>query len=256
MVKGALADATPFAFLSLRTLFSLAVLWPLLRFRPPARASLGPGVLLGLVLGASYGTQTIGLLSTTATRSAFISGLAVVLVPFLYPMLTRRTPGVGATMGAVIAAIGLYLFTQPAAGALNRGDVWTFGCALAYALYVVMLEKASRKAEARDLLVIQSVVLAIMFLPGAIVERSEIHLRSGLIWGLLTTGPILAVSLYLMSLYQKETSAPRAAVIYTAEPVFAAGFAWLLAGETLSLLEWGGAGLILSGILVAVLAKR
>ena len=66
-----------------------------------------------------------------------------------------------------------------------------------------------------------------------------------------TTGGILALTLYLLSRFQRDTTATRATVIYTAEPVFAAAFAFALLGETLAPGQWLGAAAILGGILVS-----
>jgi drug/metabolite transporter (DMT)-like permease len=45
-------------------------------------------------------------------------------------------------------------------------------------------------------------------------------------------------------------------VIFSAEPAFAAAFSFLILGETLSEAQWVGAGLMLAGMVLAVLAPR
>jgi len=251
MIKGALADAPPFAFLALRFPLALPLLWVLMRFRRPAREAIVPGLVLGLALGVSFYAQTLGLQSTTPTRSAFITGLSVILVPLLYPVFTRRLPGRWPAAGAVIAAAGLYLLTNPGGGGINRGDWITLVCAAGYALYIVLLEVYTRRYPYRDLLLVQLLLASVVFLPPALLQGGPVHVRSGLVWGLLTTGPILALTLYLQNRFQKDTTAPRAAVIFSGEPVFAAVFSYLITGETLVPMQWGGALLILVGILTA-----
>jgi drug/metabolite transporter (DMT)-like permease len=251
MIKGALADAPPFAFLALRFPLALPLLWVLMRFRRPARAAVLPGIVLGLALGASFYSQTLGLETTTPTRSAFITGLSVILVPILYPLFTRRLPGRWPATGAVIATAGLYLLTDPGGGGINRGDWITLGCAVGYALYIILLEIYSRRHPYRDLILVQLLLASVIFLPPALIQGGTVHVRSGLVWGLLTTGPILALTLYLQNRFQKDTTATRAAVIFSGEPVFAAMFSYVITGETLNPLQWGGALLILIGILAA-----
>jgi drug/metabolite transporter (DMT)-like permease len=63
------------------------------------------------------------------------------------------------------------------------------------------------------------------------------------------TALVLAGTMLLQTRFQKDTAATRAAVILTAEPVFAAGFAYLLLGEAPTADQGAGAGLILAGIL-------
>ncbi len=251
MIKGALADAPPFTFLALRFPLGLLLLWPLLGFRRPRRSALGAGLLLGAFLGASFYAQTVGLVHTTATRSAFITGLNVILVPLLYPLLTGRVPGRWPAAGAMVATGGLYLLTDPGTGGLNRGDAITLLCAIGYALYIVVLEIVSRRHRYEDLILTQFLLLSVVFLPPALWEGGSIRWGAGLGWGLATTGPILALTLYLQNRFQKDTTATRAAVIFSAEPVFAAGFSFLIFGETLGPIQWWGGLLILAGILLA-----
>lgn len=256
MIKGALADAAPFAFMALRFPLALILLWPLLGWRRPRRTSVLPGLALALFLGGSYFAQVVGLVYTTPTRSAFITGLSVILVPLLYPVVTRRLPARLPVLGAVVAFVGLVLLTRPEAGGLNRGDAVTLVCALAYAFYIILLEVLSRKHPFEDLLVMQFFPLAVVFAPAALVEGGPLRFGPGLLWGLAATGPVLALTVYLQNRYQKYTTATRAAVIYSGEPLFAALFSFFIMGETLSLSQWGGGILILAGILVAVPRTR
>ncbi len=251
MIKGALADAPPLAFLALRFPLALLLLWPILRWRIPSRRTFAAGAVLSVLLAFSFLAQTVGLVYTTSTRSAFITGLSVVLTPLLYPLITRRRPGLWPCAGAAVAGAGLYLLTGPEGGGLNRGDLLTLVTALCYALYIIYLEVASRRHPYEDLVLHQFLLMCLLFPPLALAQQGPVHWGPGLVWGILVTGPILGVTLALQNRYQKDTTAPRAAVIFAGEPVFAAFFSYLILGETLQAVQWGGAGLILAGILVA-----
>jgi drug/metabolite transporter (DMT)-like permease len=252
VIKGVMAETSPFPFLALRFPLALLFLWPFIRRGRITRAALVPGLWLSLFMALSFYTQTFALTLTTPTRCAFITALSVVLVPLLYPAFTRRLPRPGPAAGAVVAVAGLYLMTAPGGAGLNRGDVLTLGCAVAYALYIVYLEVASRRHRYEDLILIQFLPLSVIFLPGAILAGGHVAWGKDLAIGLLVTGPILALTVFLQNRYQKDTTATRAAVIFAGEPVFAAMFSYLLLGETLSAGQWGGAGLILVGILLAI----
>lgn len=252
LIKIALESAGPLAFMALRFPLALLLLWPLLGWRRPARSSVAAGLLLALLLGGSYVAQVVGLLYTTPTRSAFVTGLSVILVPLLAPAFTRRAPGRWPTAGALVAAVGLYVLTDPGGGGLNRGDAITLITAFSYAFYVIGVELASKRHPFEDLLVLQFAPLAVIFLPLAWMEGEPVHWSGSLFWALLMTGPILAVTVYLQNRFQKDTTATRAAVIFAGEPVFAALFSFFLTGEALSAAQWGGAGLILLGILAAL----
>ena len=256
LVKGALADTGPFDFLALRFPVGLVVLWPLLGFRRPAGSAWTAGLLLGLLLAASYAGQTAGLRYTTSTRSAFITGLSVLLIPPVYFLRTRVRLGGRPAVGAMAAVAGLLLLTEPGRSGVNRGDVLTLAAALGYALYIVELEMRSRRHSYRDLLVVQFLVLSAVFLPAALLEREPLRGSATLVVAVALTGAILGFTLYLQNRFQRGTSAPRAGVIFSAEPAFAAAFSFLILGETLSEAQWVGAGLMLAGMVLAVLAPR
>ena len=251
MVKYTLEVTPPFSFLALRFGAGFLLLVLFLHRRLPPREAVAPGLLLALFGGGSYLLQTLGLVHTTPSRSGFITGLSVVLVPLLLPLIARRFPARWPAVGAVLAAGGLLLLTRPDAGGLNRGDVLTLGCALAYALYIILLESLTRKHDYRDLLLVQMAVLPLVCAPFAVAEGGPWEWGGHLALGVGSMAVMLVLTLALQNRFQKDTTATRAAVIFAGEPVFAAGFSYLAFGETLDPVQWGGAGLILAAILVA-----
>src|SRR5579859_5236328 len=80
MVKEALNDASTLVFLTLRFAVGGLALLVVVGGRLP-RQAWGPGAITGAFLFLGYVLQTHGLRSTTASHSAFITGLAVILVP-------------------------------------------------------------------------------------------------------------------------------------------------------------------------------
>ncbi len=112
-VKAALANLTPAGLLTLRFGLTILLLAPLAWFRRRNldRRQLEAGVICGLWLLLTFAAQTAGLALTTATRSGFLTGLYVVLVPLGGLILWRRHPGRRALWGAGAAALGLYLLT-------------------------------------------------------------------------------------------------------------------------------------------------
>jgi len=70
--------------------------------------------------------------------------------------------------------------------------------------------------------------------------------------------PLLYLSLvttvfanWLQTVGQREVSAPDAAIIYALDPVYGAGFSYLLLGETLGPQGAAGAGLVLLAVLLS-----
>jgi drug/metabolite transporter (DMT)-like permease len=256
-IHQAVADTDPFIFMALRMGLAFAGLVLIFRGRylREWRGRIVHGAILGLFLYGSYAFQAVGLRYTTASRSAFITGLSVAIVPFLYVPIRRRAPGLRPFLGAVLSLAGLYLLTRPESGGLNRGDVITLGCAAVYAIYIILLEAFSANGgSSRPLVGIQALCLAlfsILALPFAGPEAIQLH--SGLLIGLAVTVPVAIFTVIAITRFQPLTTATRASVIYSAEPLFALAFSAIWLGERLSLVGLGGAFLMVMGVLLAVL---
>ena len=254
LIKVSLEYLPPFTFLAARFVLGAVLFTAATRWGLPSRAAVRPGILLGLLLAVSYAAQTWGLQYTTATRSAFVTGLNVVMVPFLYPVLTRLLPGKAPVFGALVAVLGLWLLTQPGGQGINRGDAATLICALGYALYVIVLEVVTQKQDYRPVLQVQMWVLPLCFLLPAAGEAGGIaglNLEAGLC--IAAAAVLLLVTMGLQNHFQKDTTATKASVIFASEPVFAAVFAFLMFGEVLAGLQWLGAALIIAAIVISEL---
>ena len=247
-IKQGLVYAPPFTFLAARFLLAFVLLLPLMGTRKPAWKG---GLLLGFLVVISHYSQTWGLQYTTPTRSAFITGLSVVFVPMFYPLLARKRPGLLPTLGAVVAAVGLYLLTDPRGEGINRGDVATLFCAFGYAFYIIVLENVTRKHPYRGVLFVQMMMLPLFTLVPASMESRDVQWGAPLLGIVLLAALITVVTMYLQTRYQRDTTATKAAVIFTAEPVFAGLFSWLWFGEHMAPIQWVGGGVILAGILLS-----
>jgi drug/metabolite transporter (DMT)-like permease len=255
-IKGALDHASPLLFVGSR--FGLAALaaWPLLpRDRRAARAAWGPGICLGLVMAGSYVTQTVGLTVASPARSAFITGLNVALVPLWDLALNRRRPAPLSLLGLALCLPGLWLLTSPGDGGWNRGDSWTVLCAVLYALWVVLVNRAAARHAAGALLFPQLAVTALLCFPASpLLEAPRFDPTPALLGAVAFTALLATTgSTWLQLRCQPRVGAARAAMIYATEPVFAAACAFLLLGERQPAIAWGGAALILAGMVVSEL---
>jgi len=259
-VKEALAAADPFPFLAVRFALAAAVL--LLVFpRRVVRVSprgLGLAALIGLWLTAGYALQTTGLLHTTPSKSAFITGLSVVLVPILSFAASRVRPRVGSLAAVLFAAAGLYLLTAPKAGGMSVGDLLTLGCAVAFALHIVTTERVAPHHDPVPLAFWQIVTTAVACGLVAIASPGRgLGLTPWTLGALLITGILATAAAFLVQTWaQRRTSATHVAVIFTAEPVFAALFSWLVQHEALGPGKLLGGALIVLGMLAAQVGRR
>lgn len=264
VVKDALRDASPLFFNLLRMGIATAVLAAIYHrdLRRLRRSYLAGGALVGLCLAAGYSFQTAGLARTTPAKSAFITGLIVVIVPLLCaaPWLRpagMRRPGVAAYIGAVLAFAGIVLLTTPAhtpwlslLASIHIGDLLTLLCALGFSFHVLALAHISPRMPLGALAVLQlAFCTLVMGLALPIFEHPRIHLSPGLIVALLVTGVLAtAVAFTVQSWAQQRLSATQTALILSLEPAFAFLTSYLFYGERLSLRASAGALLILGGI--------
>jgi drug/metabolite transporter (DMT)-like permease len=261
VVKAALADVSPLLFLALR--FSVATLALVVLFRGcwrGARAAgpaLAGGLAAGVFLFAGYAFQTFGLRLTTAPKSAFLTGLATVMVPFLALAVYRNRPRAAEVCGVLLATVGMGLMTLEGSSLarVNPGDLLTVCCAVGFAAHIVVLGHYSERAAFEVLSLTQvatAAVLALSLFWWA--EKPVVHWRPAVIWAILITGLLAtAMAFTLQAWAQRHTTATRTALIYALEPVFAWLTSYWLAGETLSGRAAAGAGLILGGVVLVEL---
>jgi drug/metabolite transporter (DMT)-like permease len=258
VVKGGLDDASPLLLNSVRFLLASALFVPfaLPALRAMSRAAVLRGGILGALLFAGFATQTVGLRYTTASKSAFVTGMLVVLTPIFQLLFARRPLRPGNVLGVALVTLGLYLLTSPEGSGFNVGDSLTLACAVAFALYIVLLDLYTRAHDPRALTLLQFGFTAVLSTAAApLVE----DLRFEPTPALLSTVAFLAVmatvvAIYVQTRYQRDTTPTRAAVIFSLEPVFAALLAWAVRGEALGVLGIVGGAVIVAGVLVSELS--
>jgi len=249
MVKDAVSGYPVLHFLTIRfTLASVALLlFSARRIRTLRWRDVGAGALIGLFLFGGYALQTLGLQYTSASKAGLITGLSVVMVPILSGALTHRKPGAGPVLGVILATVGLAMLTlEPSDGlAIETGDLILFGCALGFALHIVTVSIFAPRVDALALAWVQVTVVAILSAVVALANGTPWALPTSQVWfsagftGVLAT----ALAFALQNIMQQFTTPTHTALIFAAEPVFAAVFGVLLAGE--ALLPRGIAGGIL-----------
>ncbi len=253
VVKDALNDATPLVFVALRFSLAAALLWLLLVRGHLAVKSLGPGLGLGCFLFAGFIFQTQGLLYTTPSKSAFITGFSVVLVPLivrLYGVRIRPASAVGALSGLA----GLYFLVVPSGVAgVNRGDVFTLIAATAFAIHIVLVGRYAKRHSFVNLVpaqILAVAVLALVALPFA--PQRHLHWTGRLALALLVTA-VLATGFAFsaQNWAQRYTPAAHTALIFSLEPVFAALTSRVVLGEHFGGRAAIGSLLVLTGMVVS-----
>jgi drug/metabolite transporter (DMT)-like permease len=211
------------------------------------------GLLLGLAMFGGFAFQTLGLRYTTPARSGFITGLAVLIVPFIARFLLRRRVNSFAWGGVALATLGLLALTRPfgdeITAAVRLGDALTIVCALAYAFQIVFTSEWSPRHALPALVFMQvatTLVCSLLLIP---LEPLRVGRGPELVGTVLFTGlGMTAAAFFIMNWAQRHTTAVRAALIFSLEPVAAAVFSNVVGGEPLGPLDLLGGGLIVLGV--------
>jgi len=261
LVDVALKLTDPLSFLALRFVVGAAVLAPVAGRRVFERENLRAGLILGTLLFAGFVMQTVGQLYTVPSRSAFITGLCVIFVPLISAVFFRKAPSPAVMLGIGLATLGLYWLTSADGGVEGanslKGDLLTLGCAVIYAVHILLNGRFSRRTAAFPLVTVQLAVCSL----GAVLCLPFAHPHLTMAWALW--GSILfcgvfstAVAIGLQTWAQARTSSIRAAVIFSLEPVFGALASAMMGVERLGRRELVGGGLILGGVLVSELGSH
>jgi drug/metabolite transporter (DMT)-like permease len=263
LVKNALAGTSAGAFLALRfavAALALGLVW-LVRRDPPTPGLARQGVLLGLAMFGGFAFQTLGLRYTTPARSALLTGLSVVLVPFIARFRLGRAVPPFAWAGVAFAVAGLLALTRPFGGgaidaAVRLGDLLTLGCAIAYAFQIVYTSEWAPRHALAPLVFLQvatTLAGAALLLP---LEPLRIAWGAPLLGTVLFTGlGMTAAAFFVMNWAQRHTTAVRAALVFSLEPAAAALFSHVVGGEPLGPWDWAGGGLIAGGVLIGELGS-
>lgn len=252
LIKDVLASIAPEPFVCLRFLLAgVALLAFAAARRTLARALLGPGLALGVLLFAGYELQTRGLLTVSPSRSAFLTGLYVVMVPFVDALVFRVRVDRRAWAGSLLAVIGMGTILGAGGGRPGLGDWMTIGCAVTFAFHVVLSARWSTRHAATGLAAVQVLVCGLIAAPFALAAPRPV--ASGAVVGAIVFTAMVTTALAFIVLMwgQSKVSATEAAVILSFEPVAAALTSILWDHEPLSRSFVAGAVLILAAMVLA-----
>ncbi len=270
IVKESLSDISSLLFVAFR--FGIAAVVLLLIFFAAKKRfdqkSILPGMFLGFFLFLGFFTQTIGLKYTTATKSGFITGSLVVMVPLFQTIIEKKLPSKGAQIGTVLVFIGIIFlssggtsitnFLAELGANFNFGDWLTLACAAFFALHVVYIDVISVKYNFWTLLISQIITVSVLsfitafIFSGFNVEGLHVSFTSYLIFGLLYTSLLATLfNLGIQTKFQKVVSPTKAGIIYSFEPIFAALFAFFLLNEKISNFGLVGSAIIFVGLIVS-----
>ncbi|HHW58028.1 MAG TPA: DMT family transporter [Clostridia bacterium] len=214
--------------------------------------------IIGVMLFSGYAFQTMGLKYTTASKSGFITGFSVVLVPLLETFLLKRKPTKLAIIGVFHAFIGLVFLTTNINLSVNIGDILTLFCAFAFAIHIVLISKYASTLDSYLLATMQIGVVALLSGITSIIFEKPFIPSSLKVWSAIIITGVLATAFAFVAQnkMQAYTTATHTALIFSMEPVFAAIAAFLIGKEVMSPRAIIGGIFMLAGIVLSELPEK
>ncbi|NQU34087.1 MAG: DMT family transporter [Bacteroidetes bacterium] len=215
------------------------------------------GIISGTVLFIAASIQQFGIVFTTAGNAGFITSIYVIIVPVM-GLLFKQKVTIQTWVGAVLAIVGLYYLSASEGLTIVIGDLLVFGSAFFWAIQVLLAGYYAVRVNVIKLAAIQFALTGVVSLIISLFTETygiqnildaSIPILYG---GLMSVG--LAFTIQLIA--QKKANPSHAAIILSTESVFAAVGGWIILNERLTTIEFIGAVLMLTGVVISQLKKK
>ena len=212
------------------------------------------GIPCGIALFAATALQQIGLIYTTAGKGGFITTMYIILVP-IFGLFLKQKPPKTVGISVVLAAIGLYLISGAGFTAINIGDVLMLGCAVAFAVQILIMDRGAAELNSMALNMSQALVCSVVAGVCALCFDTLSWGNILACWFPLCWAGIMSMGIaYTLQIVgQKSIEPTTASLLMSFESVFAAISGWLLLNEQMSTAELCGCGLVFAAVILSQL---
>lgn len=249
----------PFTFLAGRCILAVAALLPVIYFKNKNRFITifkdkrlwKAGVICGAALFVATALQQVGLIYTSAGKSGFITAMYIVLVP-IFGLFLKKRPQKSVLLSIVLAAFGLYFLSGSGFTSVNIGDLLTLGCAAAFAVQILLLDRFAGDLDCVALNMMQALVCAVISAIMTVFTETVVISDIAACWLPLAYAGILSmgVAYTLQIVGQRCLDPSTASVLMSFESVFAALSGWIVLHEQLSGTEVLGCILVFIAIMI------
>lgn len=256
-----MAHVGPMTFTGVRFLIGTLVVAPLMWFewrtlrrlaKPLNRHDGFKIAALGVLLLLGAAMQQIGIVYTSVTNAGFLTALYVPLVPVLGWLLLRQMPHWSVWPGALACLVGAFLLSGAQSLSIGRGDLWIMASTIPWAFHVLLIGRVAHRMQAPFLVAGgQFAVCGALALvwTAAWEPVSWVGLQAAA-WPLAYTGIMsVGVAFTAQVVAQRYAHATDAAIVLSAETLFAAVFGFLLMGERLNAAGVVGCSLIFASMM-------
>ena len=210
------------------------------------------GSIIGLILGAGYITQTVGLELSTAAITGFLTGLYVILTPLIGWLFLKQKLSGRVIVGAVLSLTALGILSITDVG-FSDGTVWVVICAILFALHIVTLGVWSPGADAYALTLIQIVIVAVMTVLWTFGDGNGLVLPPDAgVWNAILITAVFATALgfFLQTWAQGHMDPGRVAILLTTEVLWSGIIAVGVGQEPLTVRLIIGGAIMFAAMLV------
>jgi drug/metabolite transporter (DMT)-like permease len=249
VMKESLGSISPALLILIRFAIAAAVVYVLFRGKIKFTwLNLLKGLAIGIPEYVGFMLQVTGITMTTASKSAFITGLAVVVAPVLSFLFLREQRSWKVALALLLAVNGLWIISfgfTLRVGGMGMGDFLTLLCALAFGVQVLMIHLFSQRESFYATTFFQLLAVAVCSLAYSLATKQTLVVNpvswpSLLYLAVFTT----VITLLLQNRFQHDVTVAQASVIYSLEPVFATLLAVLFIGEQM------GPSILVGGVLI------
>ena len=260
----------PFTFQAIRCFLAILTLLPViflsevpsLGIKASLKQWLDPkllksGLLCGLALFVAASLQQIGIIHTSAGKAGFLTAMYIVMVP-IFGIFLGRKPGKLILISVGLSVVGLYLLSCTGETGIGLGDLALIGCAIAFALQILCVDRFASEVNGLRLNCIQSLVVTVLSLPFMFFgENLSLDNILACSLPLLHAGVLSMGIAYSLQIYGQKHLAPApAALIMSLESVFAALGGWLLLQESMTAVELTGCALMFAAVIFSQLPDK
>lgn len=255
----------PMFYMGVRYLIGFIAFMPFLgRLRTFTKKQFKIGLIAGTLCWASFTFQTIGIQLTTATKSAFITGLNVIMIPIFLAIFYKKKVSKKIWISTFFALVGVSVLSFGGIEKPSIGDLLVLICDIFYALYVIYLGIHLKEIDTIGISIIIVFIIGFFsFILSFIFEDMNYIFGEGassiftyqnlgimLYMGLIAT----TISNLTQNYGQTHIAPTKTAIIFSLEPLFATFFA-ILGKESLNLQIVIGAIFIFTGIVLSIEKK-
>jgi drug/metabolite transporter (DMT)-like permease len=258
--KQAMAGLGPLTFSAVRYVLGTVVMLPLVAWelRRRRRLTLSPrqwGMIAVLCLSFFLGVylQQCGLTATSATNGGFLTSLYVFFVPLLALFAFRQRPHPLIWLGMPVALLGVFLLNGGALDRFGIGDALMIGCAVAWAVQVYLVGRVARAtALPITISVLCFAVTALLSTIGSFAVEVPAAGPIVAAWPQILYAGVLSTSVAFtfQAIGQQYVPPSNAAIVLSAEGLFAALGGAVILGERLPAIGYVGAALIFLAIVM------